>query len=219
MFRQTLVLLPTAITACAEPLVIPFSQPENFPLSFRLLLPRLSTVVSHEQTHTLDTIVAKIDDDRGEGMVVEAVDTTGKPVWRRDFGYNLSAAPGCSISISFHPQVSALIVSYHGYKWDLTHHLLFLHKTTTGHKIREYPSESPDILPFLKKQSGYDEEYQYWIYPSRFSGDHVIFSCIPQERPESGLPHPLAQDRRWFDITTSLSNDFKLIPITATVSH
>ncbi|MBK1884796.1 hypothetical protein JIN85_20470 [Luteolibacter pohnpeiensis] len=220
MLKQTLILLLSAVSASADPLITQFKQPDSFPLSFRLSLPQHSTVISHVQTDTHDTITAKIDDDRGECMVVEAIDGAGKCIWSRDFGYDMSANPGgCSAALSFHPEVSALIVSYHGYKSNHAHSLLFLDKSKTEYKVREYASEAPDIIPFLKKQQGYEDDYKYWICPSRFSGNNVIFSCIPLERPESGFPHPLAQGLRWFDITASLSEDFKLTPISATISH
>lgn len=219
MLRLTFLLFLTAITACAEPLITPFKQPESFPLTFRLRLPKHAAVISHEQTNHADTITAHMSDDRDGGMIVEAVDSAGKQVWRRDFGYNLSAAPGCSVSISFHPHLNALIVSFEGYKWDHTHALLFVEKTTSACTIREYPETAPEIAAFLQKQPGYNDSYKYWIYPAKFAGHQVVFCGIPLEQPERQNPHPLAQEVRWFDITASIDKDFKIAAIEAKPSH
>lgn len=218
MLKYTFLLLLTVITAYAEPLVTPFNQPENFPLTFRLVLPKEAAVISHKQKNNFDTITARMSDDRRGGMVVEAVDAIGKQVWKRDFGHNLSAVPGCSVSISFHPQIKALIVSYEGYKWDHQHTLLFVDKMASTYTIREYSEAAPEIDSFLKKQPGYQADSKYWIHPTKFSGHEIVFSCIPLTPLQSTLPHPLDQEHPWYDITASMDKDFKITPVAAEVS-
>jgi hypothetical protein len=218
--RHLLLLWLIAGAACAETVAIPFKQPDNFPLTFRLVLPKEdSTIVSHKHDNGFDTITARIDDDRNGGLTVESVDASGKRVWHHDFGYNASAAPGCSASISFHPKLNAVIVSYGGYKWDHDHKLLFVEKTVSAYKVREYSTDAPEILPFLKKQIGYSTVHKYWIHPVRFVESRVVFACIPLDPPERQSVHPLTQDVQWFDVTASIEPDFKIFPSDANPSH
>lgn len=145
-------------------------------------------------------------------------DATGQQVWKRDFGYNLSAAPGCSVSLSFHPQGKVLIVSYVGYKSSHQHTLLFVDKTAFMYTIREYSEAAQEIESFLKKQPGYQAHSKYWIYPTKFSGHEIVFSCIPLTPHQSNLPHPFDQEHPWYDITASVDKDFKIAPVAAKIS-
>lgn len=216
----TCLWLAAASVTWADTTTIPFQQPADFPVALRLALPKEDAVlVSHAFAKGVDTIVARLDDNEKEGLAVEAVDADGKRIWHYDFGYNLSAAPGCAVSASFHPSNKALILSYHGYKWDWHCKLLFLEKKGDAFELREYSVEAPDILSYIKKHPGYSSKHTYSIQPVKFDGSRIIFSCIPGEPPESNLPHPLAQDMRWFDVTAELEDDFKITPIEIKISH
>jgi hypothetical protein len=219
---KSLTLLSCLIagTAFAQTVSLPFKKPENFPVTFNLVLPKKnSTVVSHEQVGGFDTITARLDDDREGGFVVEAVDMSGKRLWRRDFGYNFSGVPGCSVAVSFHPKVNAVIVGYHGYKWDHNHILLFVTKTPSGYRIAEYSGEAPEIFQFLKVQPGYSEKHKYWIYPFKFVEDQIVFECTPLSPLELNSPHPLDQEVRWFDMTAPIDENFKITPTDAKPSY
>ena len=206
--------------ASAEMTVVPFKQPEKFPLNFRLVLPKEdSTVVSHKPEDGFDKITVRRDDDRGSGMLVEAVDAAGKRLWHHDFGYNASATPGCSVSVSFHPDLMAVIVSYDGYKWDHSRKLLFVEKSTSGYAIREYSEDAPEIQTYIEKLPNYSKGFKYWIHPSKFVDRSVEFECIPGNPPERQSVHPFAQDARWFNVTASLDHDFKIIPNAVKGSH
>lgn len=212
--KTFLMLLGLAtVTACAETTVIPSKQPEKFPLNFRLALPKEdSAVVSHKQEDGAEVITARLEDDRKGKMVVEAVDSAGKRVWHHDFGYNFSAAPGCSVSVQFHPDLMAVIVSYHGYKWDNAYKLLFVEKHASGHVIREYPKDAQEIRAYIEKLPDFSKGFKYWIHPQKFVGQGLEFECIPLTPPDSNAPHPLAQDGRWFNVKASLDKDFLIVP-------
>jgi hypothetical protein len=208
-----LLLLILTTSASAETVAIPFTQPEGFPLSFRLLVPKQdSAIVSHKKENGADTITARITDDKGGGLIVEALDAESKRVWISDFGYNLSAVPGCSVSVAFHPKLSALIVSYQGYKWDHSHKLLFVKKEESGHVVSEYSPKAPEIASFIKKQDGYSSDHKYHIYPYKFEQERVVFECVPAELPERKAERPFAQDVPWFHVTASISPVFVVAP-------
>lgn len=193
--------------------MVPFKQPEKFPLSFRLVLPKEdSTVVSHEQKDGADVITARLGVEGDQTMLIEAVDVAGKRVWHQGFFYNHSAAAGCSVSVQFHPDLRAVIVSCHRYKWDHFSTLLFIEKSALGHVIREYPEDAPEIRAYIEKLPDYSKGFKYWIYPQKFEGQGLEFSCIPLTPPESDAPHPLAQDARWFNVKASLDKDFLVVP-------
>ena len=220
-YALLLLLLLSPGDAGAETYGVPFKQPEKFPLRINLLLPKQgSTLLSHEQKEDGDTITARIEEgDELTGMLVEAVDVHNRRLWQHDFGYNASAVPGCAVSVSFHPQLAALIVTYQGYKWDHAHKLLLLEKIGATCKVREYSKDAPDIVPFLKKQPGFSSEYTYWVYPERFAGTDLVFSCIPLALPDRQTAHPLAQEQSWFEINAAMNSEFKITPLHAKASH
>ncbi len=210
----------TVTVECAETTTIPFKHPDNFPVQFRLVLPPPdSKLISHREENGLDVITAHLDGESEEGLLVEAIDTSGQRVWHHDFGYNLSATPGCTVSISFHPTALVALVTYSGYKSDQHSKLLFIEKTASACKIREFPAEAPELISYLKKQPDYSSKHRYWIHPTRFIGSRVEFTCIPLSPPEKQAPHPLDQETQWFAITASIETDFKIVPLEAKPLH
>ncbi|MAS96830.1 MAG: hypothetical protein CMO55_26870 [Verrucomicrobiales bacterium] len=207
-------LIIFTLSANADTVAIPFSQPKEFPLSFRLSIPKEdSVIVSHTKENRTDTITVRLIDDRAGGLAVEALNADAERVWLHDFGYNLSATNGCSVSITFHPTVSAVIISYRGYKWDHAHKLFFAKKEGAAHVLSECSTKAPEIASFLEKQEGYSSKHKYRISPYKFENNRVVFECIPLELPERSSVHPFAQDVPSFHVTASISPDFEIVPI------
>ncbi|GAA5497496.1 hypothetical protein Rhal01_03692 [Rubritalea halochordaticola] len=197
-----------------------FDLKKDLPVTARLKLPaKVSKIHKHDKTENKDTITASISDDRLGTMVVEILDQQKQLLWSGDFGYNLSATPGCSISIECHPSQPYLIIQYYGYKWD--HRSLLLKLETQGEttKVLAHNKLANDILTYLKKQPGYSPKHQYTISPRTFTEKGLTLECIPLELPETKLPHPLAQGERWFTVTAKIEKDFTLTPTESKITH
>lgn len=212
------ILLLATIPLHAGETQTPFRHPYGFPVKMRLVLPdKDADIISHRTQDGWDTITARLENDRSGGMQVEAVDPSGKEVWRHDFGYDASAAPGCRVSISHHPRLSAVIVKFEGHKWNWHTKLLFIKSSATGPLVREYEADGQVLSAFLKKQPGYSPRHRYAISPARFSGNDIVFSCTPGTVADDA--HPLAQDLPWFEIKAGIDANFGVSPISAAVVH
>jgi hypothetical protein len=186
-----------------------FRHPADFPLHFVLVIPeKESRIISQKTEGGTETITAFMEDAAQGGMKVEAIDSAGRKVWQHDFGYNYSATPGCSVSISHHPHLPALILGYRGHKWDSQAKLLFI-GTDGGHAwVRAYDEKAPEIDAFLRAQPGYSPQRRHSILPVRFSGNDILFECIPGSTGND--PHPLDQELPWYEITVAMDARFHL---------
>lgn len=216
--KVLLPLLLIAATTSAEPKRVPFTLPRRLPVSVSIVLPDVDSVLSHKKTATGDRIAAKLTDIETEGLVVEISDSAGRVVWRHDFGFN-SSQESNSIEVACHPTLPLILVEYSGYKWDHDHKLLFIEHVTPHQVVREYTGAKADILPILRRQKGFEADYEYWIYPSGFVPQGVTFECIPLEKPERQAVHPFAQDPQWFRVTATVSDAFKISPTSVTSTH
>lgn len=190
----------------------PFSAPKGLPVSVELITPRdASKIVSHEKKGGAETVTVALTDDES-GLVVEVLDSNRKSLWKHDFGYNLSAVPGCRICIESHPKLPCFIVHYYGYKWDHKHVLLMVDTRAKEPVVHEYVSQQSDLGSALKMGDGYAEDLKYFICPLRLTGDGVLFECIPLKDPDRGSAHPFAPDAQRFTVATKIKRDFKVIP-------
>jgi hypothetical protein len=184
-----------------------------------LVLPESGTVGAHKQTETGDSIHARIGDTGATGLLVEIRDSAGKILWSHDFGFNDSAPEGCEVEVAYQPTSQLLLVHYQGYKWDHAHKLLFIEPKHTPPAVREYSTQDKDILPLLKRQKDFGSDYDYWIYPLRFTHRGVQFECIPIQKPERQSVHPFAQDQQWYLVTTTVDPKRKIVPTDVKATH
>lgn len=211
-----LCLLPVA--AIAEPHKIPFSLAESLPFTVSLVLPESVSVAAHEKKESGDSIRARIGDS-SPGMFVEVSGPKGDILWSHDFGSNLSAPEGNTITVSYQHKSRILLVHYQGYKWDHDHKLLFIEPDHQPLSIREYSTAEKDILPLLKRQKDFAADYHYWIYPLRFTDRGVEFECVPRQKPERQTAHPFAQDQKWYLVTATVNQKRRIIPTDVKATH
>jgi hypothetical protein len=216
-FLTLLCLLPLAATAATHKVV--FSLPESLPFTVSLVLPESVSVAAHKKTDSGDSIHARIGDSEGAGMLVEVSDSRGNTLWSHDFGSNLSAPEGNEIEVSYQPNSRLLLVHYQGYKWDHAHKLLFVDPDHKPPSVREYSTAEKDILPLLKRQKDFASDYNYWIYPIRFTERGMEFECIPIQKPERQAAHPFAQDQQWYLVTATVDAKRKIIPTDVKATH
>ena len=214
-FLTSLFPLLALITATAgEPMRTSFTIREDLGVSIALLTPaKDSSILRHTYEDGIDTVVASIADDRDGGLMVEIRDHANKSLWKHDYGYNLSAQPGCKIAVAIHPSLPILLIHYHGYKWDHEHTLLFLDSRPGPLQVRPYATQDQDVLPALKASKNYSADFNYLIQAQSLTKDGVIFECIPIEKPEVQSVHPFHQDHsRWFRVTTAINARFQITP-------
>lgn len=216
VFLTLLCLLPVAATA--ESHKVPFALPEPLPFTVSLVLPESVSVAAHEMTDSGDSIRARIGDS-SPGMFVEVSDHKGNTLWSHDFGSNLSAPEGNTITVSYQHKSRLLLVHYQGYKWDHAHTLLFIEPDHQPPSVLEYSTAEKDILPLLKRQKDFAGDYHYWIYPLRFTDRGVEFECIPSQKPDRQAAHPLAQDQQWYLVTATVDSKRKIIPTDVKTAH
>ena len=215
-FITLLCLLPVAATA--EPHKVPFSLPESLPFTVSLVLPKSVSIAAHEKTEGGDSIRAFIGDS-DPGMLVEVSGPKGNTLWSHDFGSNLSAPEGNTITVSYQSKSRLLLVHYQGYKWDHAHKLLFIEPDHQPPSVREYSTAEKDILPLLKRQKDFAADYKYWIYPLRFTERGIEFECIPSQKPERQAAHPFAQDQQWYLVTATVDAKRKIITTDVKATH
>lgn len=216
--RALLILLLLVAAASAQPARTPFTLPRQLPVTVSLVVPSGGSVTSHEKTEMGDSVAARLVGDETPGLVVEVSDLAGRILWRHDFGFS-SSQEGSLIKVSCHPSLPMLLVEYHGYKWNHAHKLLFIEHATARPRVREYSAAKTDILPFLRRQKGFEADYEYWIYPSGFTPRGVTFECILLQKPERKAAHPFAQGQQWFSITATVSDAFKISPTDVSGTH
>jgi hypothetical protein len=211
MKHLLIALLSLSSLKALEPVSIPFEAPKSIPLKVSLIIPpNQAPIVTHNKTDAKETITAKLNDLGDTGLQVEIKDSKGKQLWLHDFGYNLSASQGCQVNIRWHKSLPLILIHYEGYKWDHGHKLLFIKETDGAFRVGEFADAKETILGFLRKQKGYKSEYKYWIYPSDFDGDEVLFECIPQAIKSNA--HPFAQDIQWYQIKAAIDSKFRITP-------
>ncbi len=152
-------------------------------------------------------------------MRVEVSDFGGHTLWSHDFGFNLSASGGNEIEVCYQPNAHLLLVHYQGCKWDHAHQLLFVDPDHEPLSVSEYSAAEQDILPLLKRQKDFDADYNYWIYPLRFTGQGVEFECIPLQNPERQAVHPFAQEQHWYLVTATVDAKRKIVPVDVKATH
>ena len=210
-----LLVDPSAIAeASAETL----AESRNLGVKVLVVLPESGTIVARETTERGHSVVVHIGrDEPAHGIIVQIRDMVDRALWTHDFGYNLSATPGCRITVDISERHHAALVHYDGYKWDHDHRLIFLGApAAAGEAVRaiEYRDARRDILPHLQARPEFAGD-AYWITPVRFIDEGVLFGCTPLQRRE-GAAHPFDQEAPGFTVRARLDRDAAIEPLTIT---
>ena len=218
------VCLWSAAAMAGEGRKVPFALPGEPPFCVSVLLTGAVVLAAHDQTGDGDAIRVRVDEnapdsDYASRLPVEVSDLQGRVLWSHDFGLNLSAPQGNTVTVAYQPATRLLLVTYEGYKWDHGHVLLAVGAGRRPRAVREYRSADRDILPRLRRREDFPDDCRYWIYPRRLVPGGVVFECIPLQKPEHEAVHPFAQEEPWYEVTAKVGSGGKMLPVAVKRSH
>ncbi|MEM9480507.1 MAG: hypothetical protein AAGA58_12710 [Verrucomicrobiota bacterium] len=73
------------------------------------------------------------------------------------------------------------------------------------------------FLQTMAKDSEFSSDLKWMIRPFEWRGNSLRVECIPLSKGDE--PHPFAQDRIWYEVEATLTEDSKFMPIALHATH